>query len=181
MERVARSAGRWVLGAALFVVSSVSWGGLQISEYAAKAGFLLKFTQYVEWPSEAFSSSDAAFQIGVFGSDPFGQRLEDTFQGHRVKGRPVVIRRVKNGADLTDLQILYVPAAQAGYASDIARQTKGRPILVVGESPNFCKSVGVINFFLDGTYIRFEISSPLARQGNLVISTKLLNVARIIQ
>ena len=59
-------------------------------EYALKAAFLYNFTRFVDWPPDAFPSGDGAFRICVFGTDPFGARL-DALARRRVGTRPIEI------------------------------------------------------------------------------------------
>src|SRR5258708_40103213 len=64
-------------------------------EYEDKAGFLFNFTNYIEWPSNAFPDSKAPITIGVFGDDPFGPEFDAAVQGEKVRGRPISINRIR--------------------------------------------------------------------------------------
>src|SRR5574341_256745 len=50
------------------------------AEYQVKAEFLYNFAKYVEWPPDAFSHDDA-FQVCVFGENPFDPALDQVLQG----------------------------------------------------------------------------------------------------
>src|SRR5690349_74091 len=41
-------------------------------EFNIKAQYLYNFTQFIEWPPEAFPYPGAPFVIGIIGEDPFG-------------------------------------------------------------------------------------------------------------
>ncbi len=40
-------------------------------EYQLKAVFLFNFTQFIDWPADAFADGQAPFIIGVLGQKPF--------------------------------------------------------------------------------------------------------------
>ena len=63
------------------------------SEYQVKAVFVFNFSQFVEWPQETFDAQGKPFVIGVLGTDPFGQRLDEAVKGETVNERPLVVRR----------------------------------------------------------------------------------------
>ena len=54
-------------------------------DHEQKVQYLLNFTEYVEWPTNAFANAKSPIVIGVIGEDPFGKAwdvLEDkTSQG----------------------------------------------------------------------------------------------------
>ncbi len=48
------------------------WAAAAPAEYQVKAVFLFNFSQFMEWPPDAFPTPDTPFVIGVLGADPFG-------------------------------------------------------------------------------------------------------------
>ena len=77
-------------------------------EYQVKAVFLFNFTQFVEWPENAFEDEQSPLIIGVLGDDPFGSYLDETVQGEKVKQALI---------DLKGRSVLTV-----GDVADFARQ-----------------------------------------------------------
>ena len=61
-------------------------------EYQVKAAFLYNFSQFVEWPPEAFPQSQTPLVIGIIGDDPFGSSLDEIIRGEKVNGRPLIIQ-----------------------------------------------------------------------------------------
>ncbi len=111
MRNLARTAG---LVLALLLSYSLPAGAPD--EYQVEAVFLLHFTQFVEWPAEAFGGPHEPFVIGVLGRDPFGRALDDAVRGETVGGRPVVIRRYAGAADVQPSQILFIDRSAAREA-----------------------------------------------------------------
>jgi hypothetical protein len=145
-------------------------------EYEVKAAFLFNFLRFVDWPNDA---SGGDYVIGVVGRDPFGSALEKTVQGKKVNGRGVVVKRLAWTGDLKKVHILFVPEGETSRGADELRSLRGSPVLVVGESPDFARSQGVVNFYLAGNTIRFEINPDAAKKSRLTISSQLLQLAKI--
>lgn len=151
-----------------------------VDEYALKAAFLGKFVKYVIWPAENGRAADAPFVVGVFGSDPFGARIDDAFRDKRVGSHPVAVRRFHDASELAGARMLFVPAAQAARLAEIREATRSGSVLLIGEAPDFAAHGGVINFYLEGTRLRFEINVEAAARESLKISSDLLKLARIV-
>lgn len=153
----------------------------QVREYEVKAAFLLRFAQFTEWPRDAFGSGAAPFSIAILGHDPFGPTIEKVMAGQTIKNRSVAVMRVKWGTDLSSFNLVFVSDREAGRAKELAKYTKGRPVVVVGESSGFAKAGGLINFYVESARIRFEINNRAARALGIQFSSQLLSLARIVE
>lgn len=154
------------------------------SEYLIKAGFIFNFAKFVEWPSNAFAQPDSPIVIGIMGTDPFGTIIDQIVRDKKIGARGFVVKRLKWGADLKDLKeckILFVGASERAHLDELIQIVRGLPILTVGETPGFAERGGVIRFVLEDNRVRFEVNVEAARQADLMISSRLLTLARIIQ
>jgi hypothetical protein len=149
-------------------------------EYQVKAAFLLNFAQFVEWPAATFAATNQPFTVGVLGDDPFGPALEQTVQGETIHGHPVVLRRASRPEDLKDCQLIFISKSEHARFGDILPQCTGRGILTVSEFPGFAAHGGMINFYLDGKKVRFEINPTAAQHEGLRVSSQLLNLGKIV-
>src|SRR5882672_5137921 len=68
------------------------------SKYETKAGYLLNFAEFIEWPAGAFSGAKSPIVLGVVGKDPFGPEL-DKLQGKTANGRTLAIKRFKGALE----------------------------------------------------------------------------------
>jgi len=150
-------------------------------EYQIKAAFLFNFAQFVEWPTNAFTSTDAPFSIGILGDDPFGKALDATVQGESVQNRKLTIQRSRRLEDLQNCQVIFISKSEKSRLSEILPKLNARSILTVSELPGFAGSGGVINFYLEGAKVRFEINPAVAQRERLKISSQLLNLGKIIE
>jgi len=156
------------------------------SEYEVKAAFLYNFIKFVEWPPKTYSDRNVPFIIGVLGDNPFsnpstGNYLDQAVAGKIINDRKIVVKYSPRLADLTHCQLLFVSKSEHGRIKDILANVKGMTILTVGETDNFSQQGGAINFVMQSEKVRFEINVGAAEKAGLKISSKLLNVAKIVQ
>ena len=150
-------------------------------EYQIKAVFLFNFTQFVEWPANAFPDAQTPLTIGVLGNDPFDAFLDETVQGEKVNGHPLVIQRYRHVEDVKNCQILFVSRSENGRMEHILADLKGRNILTVGDMAGFAKNGGIVRFVTAQNKIHFRINLAAAKSANLTISSKLLRLAEIVE
>jgi hypothetical protein len=150
------------------------------SEYQVKAVFLFNFTQFVDWPPQAFPGPDAPFVIGVLGRDPFGPQLDEVVRGETVNRRPLVIERYRSVAEIRDCNILYIGSTESGHLDEILAALKGRSILTVGDADPGGRRGVMIQLVNENNRIRLRIDVAAAKAGNLTISSKLLRPAEIV-
>jgi hypothetical protein len=150
------------------------------SEYQVKAVFLFNFTQFVDWPPQAFPGPDAPFVIGVIGEDPFGPHLDQVVRGETVNQRPLVIERYRSVAEIRDCNILFIGSTESGHLDEILAALKGRSILTVGDADPRGQRGVMIRLVNENNRIRLRIDVAAAKAGNLTISSKLLRPAEIV-
>ena len=148
-----------------------------LSEYQVKALFLFNFAKYVEWPVEAFSTSNAPIIIGIVGISPCGEHLQRAVQGKQVAGRSIVIRQVEKPEEMSQCHMLFIGDSEKRRLGELLDQVRDRPVLTVGESDRFAQQGGVIGFVKKEGKVRLEIDLKAGRQARLEISSKLLSVA----
>jgi YfiR/HmsC-like len=149
-------------------------------EYQIKAAFLFNFAQFVEWPPQTYTNADQPFIIGVLGEDPFGPALDQTVQDETIHTRKLIVRRSQRPEDLHDCQLVFICKSEKSHVADILPKFAGRRILTVSELPGFASSGGMINFYLDGSKVRFEINPTSAQRSELRISSQLLSLGKLI-
>jgi hypothetical protein len=149
-------------------------------EYQIKAVFLFHFAQFVEWPATAFPDAATPIRIGVLGEDPFGAALEEAIRGETIRNRGLVILRSQRVEDLKNCHLLFIGRLAKGRADQILPQLNSAAVLTVSESEGFAARGGVINFYLEGNKVRFEINPGVAQRHGLKISSQLLSLGRII-
>ena len=178
-----RKAERWLI----LLAGLLSFGALAPSqnetskEYQVKAVFLYNFTQFIEWPPEAFAQPDAPLVIGILGPDPFGKYLDETVQGEKINGHPLVVQRFNTLAEIARCQILFVNTDEKSQWKQIFEYAKAQHVLTVGDVTNFSKQGGMIRFFPEENKIRIRINLTSVKNADLKVSSKLLRLAEIVE
>lgn len=150
-------------------------------EYQVKAVFLFNFTQFIEWPTNAFPDAQSPMTIGVLGDDPFGNFLEETVRGEKASGRPIIVKHFQSVENLGNCQILYVSTSEAKRMKTILAALKGRKILAVSDLVEFAQNGGAVRFVTEQNKIHFRINLEAAKKAGLTISSKLLRLAEIVE
>lgn len=174
------AAGR-VLTHVLAAVLLVAPLGAQPSrEYDLKAAFLYNFAAFVEWPPHAFDGPEDPLVIGIFGHDPFGPVLDEIIAGESVGSRPIMIRRILHPTRISGCHILFISASEEYRMPQLLQLVDGRPILTVGDVPGFGRRGGMIGLLAHGGRVVLEVNILAVESADLVISSKLLRVAQLV-
>jgi len=148
-------------------------------EYQVKAAFLYNFAKFVEWPESNFANPDAPLVIGVFGNNPFHGDLRRVVEGKSINGHRVVVQEVSAVTNLKTCDIVFIAASEQADTAQIAAALADAKVLTVTENMKHFGSSGlVINFVTEDDRIRFQINHAAATRAGLVISSKLLSLAR---
>ena len=153
----------------------------QQSEYTIKAVFLEHFTRFIEWP-ESVETADTSisFYVAVIGEHPFGTVLDQVYAEQKIKNRKVEIRYISTPEEIGDCHILFIPGSCEKTLPDILARTRDKPILTVGDTRGYAENGVLINFYLAGDNIKFEINEKAVHESGLIMSYRLLSLARIV-
>jgi hypothetical protein len=149
-------------------------------EQQVKAAYLYNFAKFVEWPPSAALDSNALL-VCVVGDDAFAGVLDQTVQGKTANGRPVTVRRDPDSQRLKACHILFIGAAEQKRLSRLLEAVAGSGVLTVSEAERFAHLGGIINFIVEGNKVQFEVNVDAAARSRLRISSRLLQVARVVR
>lgn len=144
-----------------------------------KAAFLYNFAKFVEWPESTFPSPSAPIRICIVGNTRLNPELEQTTTGKSIGTHPVETRRVLHPSDAAGCHILFFGASDGRVRSLNSAHSDG--VLTVGESQDFLRVGGIINFVNDHQRVRFEVNLQSAEKAGLRISARLSQVARLVE
>ena len=169
-----------ILLAALSVAVPAYAGQRTPHEYEVKAAFLYNFAKFVVWPKDAFPERESPIVIGVLGDDPFGPVLEEVIEGKTVNNRALAIRRFRRTSDVVGCHVLFISPSEGRRLVEIFGEINLDHVLTVGDCRDFAASGGNIGFYMEDKKVRIEVNLEAAERANLRISSKLLNVARVV-
>jgi len=171
---------RWLAcGAALLVFFGLAGSRAATApENDLKAAFLYNFTKFVQWPEEAFSSTNAPIRFAVLGDEEFGSRLKLLLSDKKAHGRSFEVQTINSAQEAKDFHIIFVPGPEGRRGVPIIEATNKRPVLTIGESDQFIELGGMISLFFDEAQLAFEVNPQSAQKAGLEISSKLLRLAK---
>jgi hypothetical protein len=173
-----RAAGFLLAATAAVVLLTLSSAEAQpVSVVDLKAVFLFNFAKFTDWPAGLFR--DGPLTVCVLGDDaivrafnqPGGRRLAD--------GRAIVAAPVEPGG-LQGCHVLYLTGLDRKHSQQIIDGVGRTPVLTVSDRESFADNGGVVGVFVVGGRIRFAINVEAAGRAGLTISSRLLNLATIV-
>ncbi len=163
-----------VSGAALSAAATV-----RVEAFSVIATFLLHFAQFTTWPDTAFDGPTDPLVVGVVGSDPFGNRLEEAFQGETIRGRPVVIKRFAGDEVQGRVHLLFLEEVEPARLHRLLTELAQKPVLTV-RAPLQTGDVegGMVRFGVDRGRVIFMIDRKAVKEAGLEIHSRLLKLAQ---
>jgi hypothetical protein len=155
-------------------------------EYSIKAGYILLFTRYVQWPASAFATPRAPIVVCVVGPDPFGSVLDETLDGQLSQNRPLSVRRVSTANAAEQCHVAFIGRASDQPAGEQTGQwfdtLADHPVLTIAETPGGLEQGAMLCFVNEtesgAARIRFEASLPAMHRAGLTASSQMLVAAR---
>ena len=145
-----------------------------LAENEVKAGFILNFARYTEWPAASLAGKELV--ICSPAALPLSGKLE-LLQGRQVQGRDVRVRAPARPGEWRECHVLFIPGSEA-HGLDVVRRTAGElPLLTIGDSEGFVQAGGMIGMHPVGSRIRFDVNNGAAQRAGLKFSSQMLKLA----
>lgn len=143
-----------------------------------KAAYTYQFTKFVTWPDS--STSEKPFTICVFGDEPIGKQLEP-LNKRKLGDRSIKVEYIEEIYKTDTCNILYISETESGKLNVIFRYLKNKPVLTVSSISDFALQGGIIGLVAYKKKIRLEINLASARRVDIILSAKLLEIAKVIE
>jgi hypothetical protein len=148
-------------------------------EYEVKAAFVHNFTKFVEWSRDSFESEDSPIRMGILGQGPITEPLMN-LDGKEVKNRSLSVSAINSLDNANEFHIIFFNPSERENITSLLSSLNNSSVLTIGDMPGFAEECGIINFYLKGGKVRFEVNVAVSRRERLKISSKLLRLARIV-
>lgn len=150
-------------------------------EVDVKAAFLYNFLKFVDWGVTLQPADGDPLVLGVLDSDRIYESLSRMIEGRNVRGRPLVARRIdRYGIAAARCDLLYIGCGDTAEVRRALGSVAGDPVLTVGDYPGFAKMGGIIGFTRRNDRVGFEINMGAARDSGFELSSRLLDLAVLI-
>jgi len=171
----------WAVLSLMLATFTVADATAAPTEYQVKAVFIYNFSRFVNWPAGAFTAANEPFVIGILGSDPFGDRLDEVVRGEQVDQHPLVVRRFSDVAQIGDCRILFIDRSEQARLGQILAALDHRSVLTVSDLDDASEHGVMIQLDTQAHRVHLRINVASARAAGLTINSNLLRLAQIVQ
>lgn len=169
----------WLLGSSLLLPDKIS--AREGEEYAVKAAFVLNFAKLTNWPAAAFADSPEIMNFCFVGDDDLLAMAFQSIDNKQVGERTLRVRSVTTASESRDCEILFVSnGIDRATLLRFLTAVKDLPVLTIGETADFARIGGIINFITQNGRLHFEINPREAERHGLKISSRILQLAIIV-
>jgi len=153
-------------------------------EYQLKANYLYRFGKFTRWPYLDHDQKTAhdrheLFHICVLDLSLFQAALPAVV-GQFVGSREVVFQEISTPEELKPCEIVFIDQAHERFWQD-ALMPFNEFALTVGESLDFLKNGGIIQFYIESDKLRFAIHLDNLKTSPLTIQGRLLGLAKRVK
>jgi hypothetical protein len=165
-----------LLALGIFSTSVVGQGSYD--EDVVKAVLLERIVTFLSWSGS--SASSPSVDMVVLGKGTLGSEVQRVYSRRKFAGRSVAVRYVERPADIGNAHIVIIGRQHDGDLRDVLDACSREGVLTVGDTPGFGERGVAINFYRDGTRVRFEVAPSALKRARIQASYKLLTLARVV-
>jgi YfiR/HmsC-like len=155
----------------IFSVSLVSFlsasAALAQSQEKVYALMIVSFAKGIQWPD---FPANQKFIIGVLGYPPLAAELSASTAASKIGNRSVEIKEYSQVEEISNCQILFVPAYKARQLTQLLSKLGKSPVLIVTNKPDLIQKGSDINFVLNEGKLRYELNSRAIESRGMKIS-----------
>lgn len=159
-----------------------------------KAGMVLNFVRYAEWPADTFTATDSPIVITLLGSDELAHHIERTAVGQRAQGRPVHIQTrswpgpgesedVVDGfwKELRSSHMVFVLRSEKERVDVFLSELDGGAVLTVSDIEGFAERGGMLGLVIRKDKVAVDANQECIRESRVRVSSQLLRLARVVE
>ena len=145
-----------------------------------KAAFIYNFALFTEWPGKVLAEADSVTVCFSAASD---MQVElNGLNGKSVRNRVLKTRPLASlETGLNECHVLFVEARDRPHWLAIRKKLASTAILTVTDDGEIGRDGAMIVLSLNGSKMAFDIDQSAARQSGLMLSSKLLRLARRVR
>jgi hypothetical protein len=164
-----------------------------VQEYELKTAYLYNFALFTLWPQDWSPETGNSMSICTIGQDQFGPAL-DQLQGRKVREKRLIVHRAVSLEEAHTCHVLYIAVSEQENMAKIYETLRNSSVLTVtdfnaalpmrnmintpSDSVEIVPMKGIINMTVESKRLVFEVDTTGARQARLVMSSKLLHLAK---
>jgi hypothetical protein len=159
----------------LLALSPLALAQRQAPEAELKAAILVNMLLFVDWPSKASQPTDR-LTLCYFDASPITAVL-DLLNGKLLKGKPLQVLPVTS-TTVSGCHALYLSPRDSIHLVDVVPNLQASGVLFISDSPGYLQRGVMLNLEVDDGRVVFDIDLRSARHAGLMMSSKMLRLAR---
>lgn len=145
-------------------------------ENAVRAAYVFNLAKFVEWPHNA-----PELTVCFAGNTDMGNTLVRVLSGKTFGGRTIRVLLSLPEQDLSACEILYVDYESEKENQAVVQKVQKLSVLTVGETRGFTRYGGIVGLVRSGDTVQIEANVEAAKEAQLKLSSRLLNLATIVK
>ena len=146
-----------------------------VSEAAVKAGFLINFVKFTQWPNAKEGDRSPLMICAVDPAPLEGQLM--MLQGRAVGARSIEVRAQVPANEWKNCQVLFFSGSDTSRVDSIIRSLGNAPVLTIADVPDFVQVNGMIGMRLDDNRVRFDVHLGAAQRAGLQLNSQMVQLA----
>ncbi|CAK0779374.1 Transmembrane protein [Gammaproteobacteria bacterium] len=143
-----------------------------VHENVMKAAYLFNFAVLTEWP-KPFST----LNLCISAEEDLAQAL-NSIVGKKVRGMDLNLVRLVTWRDISHCHILFLGEVDRLQVRDLLNRLRDSPVLTVTDVEGMMVEGVMIGILESADRLTFEVNLAASRRAGLIISSKLLHLAR---
>ncbi len=139
-----------------------------------KAAYIYNFAKLIDWPS---SNKKGNFIIGVYGQTNVYQELIKKYSAKRIGTQDIEIKKLSETPDVGEVHVLFIAEDNTKDLEAILNFIEFEPVLVITEAKKTLNRGSVINFLIIDNSLKFELNISEAQNRQLIIGSRLKDLA----
>lgn len=152
----------------------------EVDPSEAKFLIICKMVEYFTWADESGKPANS-IEVFVLGTGDLEKYILSRKPNYSVKGRPIHFTQIRDLSRLETCHILLVGESESKRFPAIVAAVQRSRVVAISDTPGFCRHGGHVNLYIENQRIRFEMNPRAASSSGVKISSRLLQLAKIVE
>ncbi|MCK4840582.1 MAG: YfiR family protein [Methylococcales bacterium] len=163
----------------IFLISTCSLSARTVEKQMLLAALTFNVARFTSWPEQTFNDTASKLNLCVLG-DNLVQLSLANIDNKTVNSRVVRIINISRLRKLKQCHLLYISELERNKLAPLLFELKEQPILTIGENMAFIQAGGMVGLEKINGKIKLTINLPRVKQSGLIINSRLLKLANIV-
>jgi len=156
-----------------------------------KAGYLVNFIRFAQWPDESFESASSPVVVTIVGDSPFSDSTIRGLEKSAIGQRSLELRQIpleeveqvptdveKLRLELADVHVVFMSGLNPARAEELVREILPKHTLSIGDHEMFARIGVMLALSTDDNKVVFYANSNAIKLSEVKLSSKVLRLAR---